>query len=462
MTDLKSLGRGIALVAVVGLGSAVLATAPAFAQGASVGIASAILNQGTDTSAVTDSVIIHPKDADRSMGSQAATIVVTLNDVAGNAIISDKLSATSNGPGVLGTGAGSPSGFLPMDRAISVSVSSVVPGKYVFGVFGDGSGGYSTIEISDGATLLASKIVAFYGPVAKITAQQNFSLPNVNGTPLGSSSAHNPGDGTYAHTPAVVLIAKDANGIPTPSEDGSDFDAVSSDLTVLSPVITVIPDDTLGAGSFGVGTYNVQVRAATGAISGKSATLTFRYKTDNAAYVWSAPVTFTVSSSTISRVMLAFDKNTYQPGESATLTLSAFDPSGTPVAGQDAGNFFANSAGLAASSPIADLLFPFTTLSLKQGTAAVSFSLPIASGSFTVKSRLGNGGALASSIQGTQISTTATILSQQEVELVASNLAASHAETAANAALAAVLSLTSYVKSLAIVVLKIQKKLGIK
>jgi hypothetical protein len=277
MAVAKFLRKRIAFVAVVAVGVGVVVAAPAFAASASATNSSAILNFDTGTTATSDATIIHPRHADLSVGSQAATIVVSVKDDGGNAITGDTLKVTSTGPGLLGTGIGSPAGFFPSSHAKSVVVSTIISGKYVFGVFGDGSGGFSTVTISDGTTLLATKIVAFYGPVALLTAIQNLALPNVNGTPLGSSSAHNSGDGTYVHTPAVILTTRDANGIPVPDVDVGEFSAVSSDLSVLSPEISVIEDDHLGAGSLGPGTYNVQIRSVGGVASGKSATLTFRY-----------------------------------------------------------------------------------------------------------------------------------------------------------------------------------------
>ena len=440
----------------------VLVAAPAFASDVSAAKSSVIINAGTDTTATSDARIIHPKNADKSVGSQAATVVVSLKDGAGNTITGDTLTVSSSGSGILGSGIGSPTGFLPSSRSISVVVSSVVSNKYVFGVFGDGTGGFSTITIYDGQTLLATEFVAFYGKVASLSALQNLRLPNVNGTPLGSDSAHNPGDGTFVDTPAVILTARDANGIPTPDETASEFSAVSSDLSVLSPAISVAKDDAMGAGSLGLGTYNVQVRAATGAIPGKSATLTFRYTEDGVNYISSAPVTFTTASSMIQKITLSFNKESYKPGENAALTIRATDLLGNQVTGQDAGDFFASSAGLVTSAPITKLLFPFTTVSILHGIATTTFDLPTTSGLFTVTGRLGNSANLSPALQGLPISASVTILTRQDVELAAVKASADAAEKAANAALGAVTSLAAIVRALAAIVYKIQKKLGIK
>ena len=452
----------VACVAASVVGVGVLVAAPAFAVSASVANSNAIINLGTGTTASTDARVIHQKEISRLPGSQVATVVVTVKDDAGTPLTSETLSVSNSGPGALGTGAGSPTEFVPSGQAITVTASASVPGKYVFAIFPDDRGGFSTISISDGSTLLATKFAAFYGPVALLTAFQILALPNVNGAPLGSNSAHNPGDGTYVNTPAVILTAKDGNGVPVPNEPAAEFSASSSDLTVLSPQINVIPDDGLGTGSLGAGTYNVQIHSASGGVSGRSANLTFRYSADNGPFISTAPVTFTTSSSMISKVTMSLDKTSYGPGENATLSISALDASGNPVSDQDSGNFFASSAGLSTSLPVNKLLFPFTTVTFIRGKATTTLDLPVASGVFTLTGRLGNGSNLSTSLQGLPISASLTILTTQDVDSAQTRVLAAASERSATAALEAVLALTAIVKNLVAIIMRIQRKLGVK
>jgi hypothetical protein len=450
------LQRRISPVVALAIAGSFLVSSPAFATGPSAANTVAVINLGSDTTGKTDARIIHSRTAVRNPGSQAATIVISLNDDAGNAIVADTLTVSVSGPGALGTGAGPTTGFVPNGRVITVSPSSSVSGKYVFAIFADGTGGFSTISIRDDSTFIATKFAAFYGTIASLTAFPNLLLPDVNGNALGSNSVHNPGDGTFVHTPAVILTGKDANGVPVPNEDPTEFSAISSDLTVLSPQISVMPDDGLGAGSLGAGTYNVQVRSASGSISGKSATLTFRYTADSGGnFVSTAPVTFTVTSTLITRVVLSLDKSIYAPGENAKATISAYDPSGNPVSGQDSGNFFASSAGLATSAPVNKLLFPFTTVTFIGGESKTNFDLPTTSGLFTISGRLGNGANLSPSLQGIPISTTVTILTPAEVDIAATRVSAA-------AALSAVMSLTAIVQSMAVILAKLMKRFNIK
>jgi hypothetical protein len=164
----------------------------------------------------------------------------------------------------------------------------------------------------------------------------------------------------------------------------------------------------------------------------------------------------------ISKVLMSLEKASYGPGENATLSISALDAGGNPVSDQDAGNFFASSAGLSTSLPVNKLLFPFTTVTFIRGKATTSLDLPIASGLFTLSGRLGNGSNLATSLQGLPVSASLTVLTTQDVDSSQTRVLAAASERSATAALEAVLALTAMVKNLVAIILKIQKKLGVK
>jgi hypothetical protein len=455
ITNRKRIRFHVAVIAAFTVASTGLVVGPASASVPSPMNSVVVMNEGTATSAIVDAVIIKPHDAGVTAGSQSGTVVVSLNDVNGNAITADTLTASVAGVGLLGTGAGLPSTFVPSSRAISVSVSATVSNKYVFGIFSDGNGGFATISIHDGAVLIGTKIASFAGPVATLTAVQDLFIANIAGGPLGSDSPHNPGYATYATTPAIILTAKDANGVPIPNEDPDEFSAVSSDLSVMSSQIDVFPDDAKGAGSHGLGTYNVQVRSASGVASGKAATLTFRYSADGVNFISAPPVPFLTGSSTIAKVTMSLDSEAYSPGHTANLTLRATDGSGNPVSDQDSANFFASSTGLWMTVSVNKLLFPFTTVTFIGGTATTSFEMPSTSGVFAMSGRLGNGSNLASAIQGQTISTSAVVFSTQDLDIKAG-------VAAANAALEAVIALTALVKTLIATIAQIKKKLGLK
>jgi hypothetical protein len=454
--------RTIALLAATAVGMGVFLAAPASAMTVSVTKSSAVLNLGTGTTATEDARIVYSKQVHQEPGSQAATIVVSLKDDNGNPITTDVLRATSSGAGSLGTGSGPASNFIPTGQNIPVSVSSTVSGKYVLALFPDGIAGFSSITIFDGTTLLATKFAAFYGAVSSLTAIQNLFIVNVAGGTLGSNSVDNPADGTYVHTPAVILIARDANGVPVPNEPADQFSAISSDPAILSPTISVLNDNSLGAGSVDYGAYNVQVSSGNGGVSGKSATLIFRYTDDKVKYISTTALKFTTGSTTIASVLMTFDKESYAPGEQAILTLNAFDPSGNPVSGQDSGNFFATSTGLVTSAPVEKLLFPFTTVTFIHGRSTMSFDMPTTSGEFTVSGLLGNNTNLIPALQGSKLVAGTSVLTAQAAQFADAKASAAASELAATAALAAVVSLTALVQRLLTIIARIQKRLHMK
>ena len=388
--------------------------------------------------------------------------MVSLEDDNGNPITTDVLRATSSGAGSLGAGTGPAFNFTPTGRNISVPVSSTVPGKYVLALFPDGIGGFSSVTIYDGTTVLATKFAAFYGAVASLNAIQNLFIVNIAGGTLGSNSPNNPADGTYVHTPAVILIARDANGVPVPNEPADQFSAISSDTSVISSMISVLDDNSVGAGSVDYGAYNVQVKSGGGGVSGKSATLKFRYTDDKVNYISSAALKFTTGSTTIASVLMTFDKESYAPGEQAIVTLNAFDHSGNPVSAQDSGNFFASSTGLVTSAPVEKMLFPFTTVTFIHGRATTSFEVPTTSGDFTLSGLLGNDMNLVASLQGSRLTAKTSVLTAQAAQVADTKASAAASELAATAELAAVISLTALVQHLLVIITRIQKRLLMK
>lgn len=454
--------RTIALFAATAVGMGVFLAGPASAVTVSIAKSSAVLNLGTGITAADDARIVYSKQAHQEPGSQAATIVVSLKDDNGNPITTDVLRAISSGVGSLGTGSGPASNFTPTGRNIPVSVSSTVPGKYVLALFPDGIGGFASVTIYDGTTVLATKFAAFHGAVSSLTAIQNLFIVNSGGGTLGSNSVNNPADGTYVHTPAVILIARDVNGVPVPNEPADQFSAISSDPTILSPIISVLNDDSLGAGSVDYGAYNVQVRGASGSVSGKSATLKFRYSDDKVNYIYTTALKFTTGSSTIASVLMTFDKESYAPGEQAILTLNAFDPSGNPISAQDSGNFFATSTGLITSAPVEKLLFPFTTVTFIHGRSTTSFEMPTTSGEFTLSGLLGNDTNLIPALQGSRLVARTSVLTAQAAQFADAKAAAAASELTATSALAAVVSLTALVQHMLAIIARIQKRLHMK
>jgi len=182
--------------------------------------------------------------------------------------------------------------------------SVVIPSGNYIGVFADGTAGVGTITITTlTGTVLATEKVTFYGDIATIEA-----------TPVKSVIA------LGANTTTVKAVAKDASGV------------------------------TVGAGTLNAFSSNI----ATVSDSGTAATIVNGEAVFTLTGVKAGDVAVTIKSGTISSnsvavrvespaatVKLAFDKDTYLPGEAATIRVTVLDAAGLPLSGKTHSALFA-------------------------------------------------------------------------------------------------------------------------
>jgi len=335
-------------------------------------LSTSIIAVGTGAPGAADAVAVSAAStAKTAAADRAANITVTTKNSAGTDITATtKLTATISGPGLLSIETNA-NAANATGRALTG-----VAGNNVIGVYGDGTAGVATITITVGTTTISTETVTFFGSVKTVTAAQNFLIAKAGGNTLGFGGAT---ANTTTQVPAVVLTLKDANGNVVPGKNAS-LSAVSSDTTVMSSSISSAEDDgaTVGAGD---GTYNVQVNSATGSVTGKSATLTFRFAVGDGTFISSSPVTFSTASSTVATVTMAFDKTSYAQGEAAVLTITAKDSAGNAVSdGTKTGIFTAApvySKTVTGSLPTADITFVGGKATFKQFA-------PASSGAYTV------------------------------------------------------------------------------
>jgi hypothetical protein len=252
-----------------------------------------ILNKGEVTTATVDSSVYAPK---ATSTDAAAVIVVTPKNAAGGSA-TESILATVSGTGLVGYGTNATT-MTAMGRAL------VIPtGKYI-GVFADGTAGVGTITLTTlTGTVLATEQVTFYGDIATIVA-----------TPVKSVIA------VGANTNAVTAVAKDASGVTV---GAGTLYAYSSDVTTVSDSATAatIVD--------GVATFTISgVKAGGVAVTVKSGTIA------------SAPVATRVEAAAAT-VKVSFDKESYIPGEAATIKVQVLDASGLPVSGKTHSALFA-------------------------------------------------------------------------------------------------------------------------
>ena len=384
--------------------------------------------------------------------SQVAVIKVRLldNESVAVGLASKTVSASISGAGLL-EGSTNASAFLTTPAAVASSTTDS-NGYAAFAVLNSGVAGTGTIAITytdaNGVVnSLGSHSVVFYNttPSTLKLSVQNLSVGTA-GAALGAATTANNTGADVAHTAAVELAAQDANGNIVGGLTG--FTAVSSNTNVLSNSITVAEDTSSSAAdALGAGYYIVQPTFAAGAVSGSSATLTVTWtSTDGLTKVTAAPITFTVGGTTISSVDLETDAASYSPGNKVTLTLTAKDSSGNPVADGNYG-IWGNTSTVGAITPVtASAQLTSNPFAAGSSTAAPSYEViggvvkatffaPYTDGTVNLTSTLGsNNSGLATALQATTLAASFSVTTGASAASSAATDAANEATDAANAA----------------------------
>jgi len=353
------------------------------------------------------------------------------------------LIATTDNAAVAGTCSAAPTYDAVTGRAISAFAVDAVNTLYVCA---DGTAGVAKISISVtnqlATTTWASKEFTFYGAVRTLSvATSNFTIGAAGGDETGAADASRDATGEVTNagaltagtsTPAFIIAAKDSAGqlataaaVPT---------VISSDLTVVSSGTCVLDDGaTAYSSGEGFGLYNCSFTTAATAKSGDKATLTFRI----ADPLGTAGVDYltTTAAVTVGDVRytetVAFDKDSYVPGEAMVITRTAKDKSGNPVAdGSSAPAVIFNKA-IGGTAPAAGFYVGgvLATSSTKPAVFA-----PSVSGAFEARITGYNGSSAATSA----IIKTATVESgSAEAAVDAANEATDAANAATDAANAA-------------------------
>jgi trimeric autotransporter adhesin len=254
-----------------------------------------ILNAGEVTTATADASVYAPKAT--STDAAAVIVVTPKNAAGGNA--TESILATVSGTGLIGYGTNATT-ISALGRAL------VIPSGNYIGVFADGTAGVGTITLTTlTGTVLATEQVTFYGDIATIVA-----------TPVKSVIA------VGANTTTVKAVAKDASGVTV---GAGTLYANSSD------VATVSDSGTAATIVDGVATFTLTgVKAGGVAITVRNA----------AGTIVSAPVATRVEAAAAT-VKISFDKESYLPGEAATITVSVVDAASLSVSAKTFANLFA-------------------------------------------------------------------------------------------------------------------------
>ena len=437
-----------------------------------VGVASTVstayLNAGT-TYAASDPATGVSLSKTYVSTTAVANIGVTLLDNSGTALLGQKLTVAIAGPGAISvtqkqTALTGLTASVTAGIRASTDATANTGNTWMIGINADGTAGTSTITISVGSTVIATKSLSFYGAAAKLTATQNYSIAKASaaGAQLGSSVSNVLA--TDTNVPAVSVEVTDANGVDV----AATLSCSIANITVINSCVILPDTGTLGLGT---GFYNVSVVSAPNGVSGKSTVVTIRTQLADGSYV-STPVTFTLGGAVVS-TSVALDKTSYAPGEAMVLTVTAKDSAGNPsFDGQAILGSISSNKSVGGALPAVSKVFALG----KYATSATAPTLyaPALSGDFTISGV--SVGTVAAPL-GVAYSLTASVEADAAngLALDAANAAtdaannaydeAQNATQAASDALAAVTALSAQVsaliatvKSLAAMVAKIKAK----
>jgi hypothetical protein len=314
----------------------------------------------TDVIAAADVAVT--ASASAATTAAVATIKLVVKDAL-KAAANDSLTATITSPTGAGSIASAAIGSTPAVTGSTAAVSAAADtaGAHNFYVYANGFAGIATITIKAGTTVVATETVTFTGAASTYTAAL--------GTLFGGSSFQ-----VGTNTGALKVTAKDAAGNLV--TDGSTVYAFSG--TAATATIAASAQTTSGVATFDL----------TGVAAGSSV-ITFGNASTVATSTVTTTSTIAVTKSTAKTISWAFDKDTYEPGEKMTLTVSAVDADGKPVAD--------GARALFAAAPAANFAFSNTTVGdalvaspvLLGGKATYTLYAPATSGKLTLTATQG-------------------------------------------------------------------------
>jgi hypothetical protein len=291
-----------------------------------------------------------PLSAVKTAGTAGSVIeVVTLNSDGSAAYQGNTVSATITGSGLITASTTAPVAATALAVTGSARTSNVVlTGSqnvaYIY-VNADGTAGTGTVTVSvtnaitGVSTVVGTKIVTFYGSVAKLTASVNYSIGRAGyttgaaATTLDPSSAGSPLAASTT-APAFIITATDSNGNAVTTASAPSVS--SSDTTVVIGGACALDDGssaTYSSSSNGVGVYNCSFTSAPNAVSGAKATLTIKVL-NPADATGTTYITTTIPVSIggkVAKTVLTTDAASYSAGQAMTITITAKDSAGNPV-----------------------------------------------------------------------------------------------------------------------------------
>jgi hypothetical protein len=412
---------GSGIFSATAAGTVVITVAATASSGTTSVSLSSVLGNTTDAAATAATDAAVGSVTGTGAPAFAVRYQIIVKDILGalRASSTTALTASVSGPGLLNTS----NSTTAASRAIQLTWDGTLEDLYLFS---DGTSGTSTVTVSYGSTVLATKTVIFTGAAKTLTA-----------------TAWEPHITVGSALEALEVVAKDANGNITswtPTVLSSVPSVIASALTCYRAVAAdALAGYTPGAyycdlSGLSVGTATLTV--APGSTTTNSPTVDFR-----------------VTKSVIASATLTTDKAEYAPGEKITLILTAKDADGNLIGAKAAGGKY---SVLAADSTVTSSITgsgfcgansattackksdgtanPNTYLSA--GVAKATYYAPLVSGPITFRGTMSTSATdVAAAAQLSALSVTVNVsqtLGEQTAQAAAD--AAAEATDAANAA----------------------------
>jgi len=247
--------------------SIVVAAASAWSQGLSTSIRQDVADN-TFNDAADEEIRVSS-----AVGTNGMAIALTLLDTSGAAKTGMRVSAEVSGPGLVDVATGGSNYADATVRADALTLGSGVSTALVF-VTADGTAGTGTItvKVHDPVTLATlgsyTETIYFYGTVATLEATANFTVARASATERGCSNATSCDQATFADTPFVEIVAKDAAGNLVPgltvtASIANPAVVQASTVTAVTSTTTDVTTDCVTTDCNGLGYYNASVAGAT-------------------------------------------------------------------------------------------------------------------------------------------------------------------------------------------------------
>jgi hypothetical protein len=307
------------------------------------------------------------------------------------------------GAGSLGSAANQASGSVLSTAVASTGGANATE----YWVFSDGRTGEGVITIKVGGVLVSTKTVTFYG------ASASYAVGTATGDALSKLYLG------VGETATVKFIGLDKAG-----KTSSLVPDLSHAITDTATVATVALDA-------GTPTSATNVITITGVKVGTTTVYAANAAAKADATIISAGVAVEVTAKTAKTVTMSFDKSSYAPGEKMTLTISAVDANGRPVAD--------GSRALLDASATANILpngtLPAASVDLVSGKATYTLYAPASAGDLTITAK--EGAATDSTTKATITATTSVVSPGLDAAAAAAEEATAAANDATDAALSA-------------------------